>query len=89
MWTLYWCSSPTRSVSVREDGRLSIDNNRTERAIKPFVIGRNAWLFSHTPSGTQASEILYSVIETAKANGLIPFDYVMTGLDELCQPTPD
>ncbi|WP_255523136.1 transposase [Xenorhabdus sp. PB62.4] len=67
-------------------GRLSIDNNPAERAIKPFVIGRKA---SHTPCGAQASAILYSVIETAKTNGLIPFDYAMTCLDELCQPVPD
>ncbi|MDE9532091.1 IS66 family transposase, partial [Xenorhabdus bovienii] len=76
-------------IRYLEDGRLSIDNNRAERAIKPFVIGRKAWLFSYTPRGAQASAILYSVIETAKANGLIPFDYVMTCLDELCQPAPD
>ncbi|MDE9491939.1 IS66 family transposase, partial [Xenorhabdus bovienii] len=72
-------------IRYLEDGRLSIDNNRAERAIKPFVIGRKAWLFSYTPRGAQASAILYSVIETAKANGLIPFDC----LDELCQPAPD
>ncbi|CDL80425.1 transposase (fragment) [Xenorhabdus cabanillasii JM26] len=76
-------------IRYLEDGRLSIDNNRAERAIKPFVIGRKAWLFSHTPRGAQASAILYSIVETAKANGLIPFDYVMTCLDELCQPVPD
>nr|WP_187650313.1 hypothetical protein [Xenorhabdus indica] len=43
---------------------------------------------SHTPRGAQASAILYSVIDTAKANGLISFYYVMTCLDELCQPAP-
>ncbi|WP_254843501.1 transposase [Shewanella sp. UCD-KL21] len=43
-------------------GRLSIDNNRAERAIKPFVIGRKAWLFSNTPRGARASAILYSLI---------------------------
>ncbi|MFT7683387.1 MAG: transposase [Moritella dasanensis] len=49
-----------------EDGRLSIDNNRAERAVKPFVIGRKAWLFSYTNTGTNASAILYSLVETAK-----------------------
>jgi len=67
----------------REDGNLSIDNNRAERAIKPFVIGRKNWLFSNTASGAQASATLYSLIETAKANGLIPFDYIKHLLDEL------
>ena len=59
-----------------EDGRLSIDNNRAERAIKPFVIGRKNWLFANTHNGADASAMLYSLVETAKANGLIPFDYL-------------
>ncbi len=58
-----------------DDGRLSIDNNRAERAIKTFVIGRKNWMCSNTANGAQASAILYSLIETAKANGLTPFDY--------------
>jgi transposase len=68
-----------------EDGHLNIDNNRAERAIKPFVIGRKNWMFSQTANGANASSALYSVIETAKANGLIPFDYIMKCLDKLCQ----
>ena len=48
-----------------DDGRLKIDNNRAERAIKPFVIGRKNWLFSHTCNGAHASAILYSLVETA------------------------
>ena len=63
-----------------DDGRLSIDNNRAERAIKPFVIGRKAWLFSYTNRGANASAILYSLIETAKANNLIVHDYLATCL---------
>ena len=55
-----------------ENGRLNIDNNRAERAIKPFVIGRKNWLFSLTDNGANASATLYSIIETAKANGLTP-----------------
>ena len=66
-----------------ENGNLQIDNNRAERAIKPFVIGRKNWLFSNTAKGAQASAILYSLIETAKANGLIPFDYLHHLLEEL------
>ncbi|MCP8502810.1 IS66-like element ISAba24 family transposase, partial [Acinetobacter baumannii] len=46
-----------------DDGRLNIDNNRAERAIKPFVIGRKAWLFANTKSGAQASAALYSLVE--------------------------
>lgn len=57
-------------VRYVDDSNLAIDNNRTERAIKPFVIGRKNWLFSNATSGANASAILYSIIETAKANGL-------------------
>lgn len=66
-----------------EDGNCNIDNNRAERAVKPFVIGRKNWLFSNTAKGAKASAMLYSIIETAKANGLIPFDYITHCLDQL------
>ena len=58
------------------DGRLEISNNRAERSIKPFVIGRKNWIFCNTPSGARASAVYYSVIETAKENGLNPFEYL-------------
>ena len=58
------------------DGRLEIDNNRAERSIKPFVIGRKNWLFCNTQSGADVSAVLYSIIETAKENGVNPFDYL-------------
>ena len=66
-----------------EDGELNIDNNRAERAVKPFVIGRKNWMFSNTANGARASAMLYSIIETAKANGLIPFDYITHCLEVL------
>jgi transposase len=66
-----------------DHGNLNIDNNRAERAIKPFVIGRKNWMFANTANGAKASATLYSLIETAKANGLIPFDYIKHLLDEL------
>ncbi len=59
-----------------EDGNLNIDNNRAESAVKPFVIGRKNWLFAKTSNGAASSAILYSLVETAKANGLMPFDYL-------------
>ncbi|KZN58038.1 IS66 family transposase, partial [Pseudoalteromonas luteoviolacea] len=68
-----------------EDGRLSIDNNRAERAIKPFVIGRKNWLFSNTCNGAHASAILYSLVETAKANDLVVHDYIATCLQHLAE----
>ncbi len=73
----------TKLERYLEDGNLRIDNNRAERAIKPFVIGRKNWIFSNTANGAQASAILYSLVETAKANGLVPFDYLHRLLDEL------
>lgn len=66
-----------------ENGQLSIDNNRAERAIKPFVIGRKNWMFSNTAKGAQASAVLYSLVETAKVNGLVPYDYLKHLLEEL------
>lgn len=66
-----------------ESGYLDIDNNRAERAVKPFVIGRKNWMFSNTAKGAEASAVLYSLIETAKANGLIPFDYLKRLLEQL------
>lgn len=61
---------------VKKDGRLELDNNRSERSIKPFVIGRKNWLFANTPRGAQASATIYSIVETAKENGLNPFSYL-------------
>jgi transposase len=63
-------------VRFFEDGRLEIDNNRAERSIKPFVIGRKNWLFCNTPKGANASAVIYSIIETAKENGLNPYAYL-------------
>jgi transposase len=76
-------------VRYVEHGQLSIDNNRAERAIKPFVIGRKNWMLSNTRSGARSSAILYSLVETAKANGLVPFDYLMYLFSELPHLAPD
>ncbi|MEK5382431.1 IS66 family transposase [Niallia sp. FSL W8-0635] len=70
-------------VAFLEDGRLEIDNNRSERAIKPVVLGRKAWLFSNTPNGARASAIIYSIVETAIANGLNPYYYLRYLFEQL------
>jgi hypothetical protein len=62
--------------NVLLDGRLELSNNRAERSIRPFVVGRKNWLFSATPKGAKASAVIYSVMETAKENGLKPFEYL-------------
>lgn len=58
------------------DGRLEISNNRAENSIRPFVMGRKNWLFSNTPGGARASAVYYSLIVSAKENGLVPFEYL-------------
>jgi len=63
-------------IHYLDDGRLEIDNNGAENAIRPFVIGRKNWLFSASVKGVKASANLYSLIETVKANGLEPYAYL-------------
>jgi len=65
-----------RLVVYVEDGRLKPDNNAAENAIRPFVVGRKNWLFAGHPRGAEASATFFSLIETAKANGLEPFAYM-------------
>lgn len=69
--------------TVLEDGILDIDNNASERAIKPFVVGRKNWLFSTSSKGAKASAMIYSIIETAKANNLIVEKYLTYLFDML------
>jgi len=73
---VYSLSQWNKLEAFMRDGRLEISNNRAERAIKPFVIGRKSWLFANTPSGARASAVIYSIVETAKQNKLNPFAYL-------------
>ncbi len=59
-----------------EDGRLELSNNRAERSIKPFVMSRKNFLFANTASGAKGSATMFSLIETAKENGLDPYRYL-------------
>ncbi len=77
----YWA----RLVRFTDDPRWPIDNNRAENAIRPFVIGRKNWMFSDTQKGAHASAAIYSLIETAKANGLEPYTYLCRVLRDLPQ----
>lgn len=70
-------------MNVFLDGRLELSNNRAERAVRPFAIGRKNWLFCNTPHGADASTTIYSIVETAKANGLRPFRYLNFLLERL------
>jgi transposase len=72
-----------RLIRYIDDGEIPIDNNRCENAIRPFVIGRKNWLFSNSQQGARASAAIYSLIETAKHNGLEPYAYLQYVLEEL------
>ena len=64
-------------IAYLKDGRLELSNNRAERSIKPFVIDRKNFLFANTPGGAQSSAVIFSLIETAKENGLDPYRYLL------------
>lgn len=66
-----------------EDGELSIDNNIAEREIKAVVIGRKNWLFADSPEGMRANAVMYSLVQTAKANGIDPFVYLRYVIDKM------
>lgn len=63
-------------MNYLEDGNCAISNNLAENSIRPFTVGRKNWLFSGSPKGAAASAAVYSMIETAKANGLNPYKYL-------------
>ena len=72
-----------------ENGEVEISNNFAENAIRPFVIGRKNWLFSDTVKGAKSSAIIYSLIETAKANGVEPYAYltlILTDMQDMGRP---
>jgi transposase len=77
----------SRLIRVLDDGRLEVDNNLCENAIRPFVMGRKAWLFADTPAGATASARLFSLVETCKANGREPFAYLRHVFTELPKAT--
>ena len=76
-----------------EHGEVEISNNFAENAIRPFVMGRKNWLFCDTPKGAESSAIVYTMVETAKANGWEPYDYLMHVLSLMPyvgkNPTPE
>ena len=79
----YCLNQWNKLIKFMVDGRLELSNNRSERAIKNFVIGRKNWNFSDTPSGAAASAIIYSISETAKENNLNVYKYLYYILEAL------
>jgi len=74
-------------LRVLDDGRIPLDTNAVENCIRPFVVGRKNWLFADTVRGAQASANLYSLIETAKLNGIEPFAYLCHVFGQLPRAT--
>lgn len=66
-----------------DHGEVDISNNFAENAIRPFAVGRKNWLFSDTVKGAESSAIVYTLVETAKANGLDPYAYLFQLLMQL------
>lgn len=74
-------------VRYCDDGRYRIDTNPIENAFRPFCVGRRNWLFSDTVAGAKSSANLYSLIETARANGLDPYGYLRRVFTDLPNAT--
>ena len=86
----YGLKSKRKLMNYLNDGEAEISNNRAERSVKPFVMGRKAWLFSNTISGAESSSIYYSLIESAKMNGLdieAYLTYIFETLKQIDHPT--
>ena len=71
------------------DGDVPMENNAAERAIRPFCIGKKNWIMSDTVHGAQASGMIYSIVETAKANSLKPYEYMRHLLEEMPEHMDD
>lgn len=85
----YACNEWPKLLIFLKDGNVPIDNNLVENAIRPFVLGRKNWMFSDTVTGARSSAIFYSLIETAKANGLEPYWYLRYLFENLPMATND
>ena len=70
-------------IRYLDDGTVAIDNNAVERAIRPLVLGRKNWLFAGSDAGGERAAAIYSLIETAKLNGLDPEAYLHAVLDRI------
>ena len=87
----YTLKNWTELNNYLKDGRIEIDNNLIENAIRPFAIGRKNWLFHGSPAGAKAGTILYSLIETCKINQIEPYKYFCNMLNKirLCKSDDD
>lgn len=79
----YMLNQWSKLIVYCTNGALRISNILAENAIRPFVVGRKAWLFANSSQGAKASAICYSIVETAKLNGLEPYEYIYSVLTKL------
>ena len=73
----YSVNQKTTLCAFLEDGRIELSNNRAENSLRSFCVGRKGWLFSDTTKGAKASAVVYSLVETAKANKLNVYMYLV------------
>ncbi len=87
----YMLNQWPKILNYLKDPRLDISNNLSERAIKPFVIGRKGWLFANSVAGANAAATIFSIIETCKYHKIEPYDYLRYVLNALpqCQTIDD
>ena len=85
----YCLSNWTELNNYLKDGRIEIDNNLIENAIRPFALGRKNWLFMGSPAGAKAGAIFYSLIETCKANNIEPYKYLCAMLNRIRECVTD
>ncbi len=87
---LNYCLNQEKYLRVfLDDGNVPMDNNRAEQAIRPFTLGRKNWVNMYSKNGAQASAVLYSIVETAKANNIRIIDYLEYSLKELVEHQDD
>lgn len=87
---LQYCINQEQFLRVfLEDGDVPLHNNLAEQTIRPFTLGRKNWMNVYSIHGAQASAVLYSIVETAKANNLWVYDYIEFLLSELSQHSTD
>ena len=82
---LYCINQEQYLKTFLDDGNIPMDNSASERAIRPFTVGRKNWVTIDSKAGAQSSAIVYSIVETAKANLLKPYEYLKWLLEELSQ----
>ena len=82
-WSEYTENQKKYLETFLEDGRLPISNNLCEASIRPFATGRRAWLFADSPKGATANAVLYTLVESARANELDVYEYLNYLLTEI------